>query len=133
MRAEKRLAQALVSVGANVKIVQLHPEFGKGADDQLLRLGKSDFQYYIDKAIDYVEDIKDGPLQLPPVPLSEFVKKDIPSVEYYVTDMVQKYGRTMISAQTNIGKSMFMQNLILAIASGETNFLGRFNINNDNA
>lgn len=50
--AETRFGAALVSLGAKVKIVDLRPEFGKGADDQLLCL-KEGFQKYIDEARDY--------------------------------------------------------------------------------
>jgi len=132
MRAEKRLAQTLVSFGATVRIVNLDPAFGKGADDQLLRLGEDGFQYYVDNAVDYIKDMKDEVLEIPPIPLSEFVKKDIPPVKYYVDSILQLEGKTMVSAPANIGKSIFLMNLALAIASGETQFIGRFNINHDN-
>lgn len=53
-----------------------------------------------------------------PLLLSEFLKKEIPPVEYYVTDLVQKKGKGMISAAPNVGKSIFVQNLALDIATG---------------
>lgn len=128
MNAEKRFADALTSLGVKVKIVNLHPEFGKGADDQFLRLKASDFQYYIDKAQNYAPDFKYEIPQLPPVSLPQFLAKDIPTVEYYVGGLLSKRGKTMISAQANIGKSIFVQNLLMAMTSGKTKFLDKFEV-----
>jgi hypothetical protein len=127
-KAEGQFAETLASLGAKVRIVNLDPSFGKGADDQLLRLPLSDFQYYIDKAQDYAPDLKYEIPQLPPVSLPQFLAKDIPSVEYYVTSLLMKQGKTMISAQANIGKSIFVQNLSMAMALGKTKFLNKFDV-----
>jgi len=72
---------------------------------------------------------KETPQKEPaPLSLSAFLQQDIPPVEYWVEGILQKEGRTMISASMNIGKSFFLQNLALAIANGEPQFLGRFKI-----
>lgn len=58
-----------------------------------------------------------------PESLAEFNQRDIPPLEFYVQDFIPKRGRTMISATTNKGKSIFAQNLALMIAAGEGSFL----------
>lgn len=63
-----------------------------------------------------------------PLPLSEFLKKDIPPVEYYVMDIIQKKGKGMISAAPNIGKSIFVQNMALDIACGSATFMNKFTL-----
>jgi len=75
-----------------------------------------------------VTEIKHKTPEPPPVSLSEFLAKDIPSVEYYVGGLLSKQGKTMISAQANIGKSIFVQNLSMAMASGKTKFLDKFDV-----
>ena len=66
--------------------------------------------------------------RLSPLSLSEFFGKDIPPVEYIVEGVLQKEGRTMISASMNVGKSFFLQNLALTIASGQAKFLNKFEV-----
>ncbi|MCX5693525.1 MAG: AAA family ATPase [Candidatus Omnitrophica bacterium] len=66
--------------------------------------------------------------RLSPLSLSEFFGKDIPPVEYIIEGMLQREGRTMISASMNVGKSFFLQNLALAIASGQAKFLDKFEV-----
>jgi len=127
-KAEERFAEALSSLGAKVKIVNLDSEFGKGADDQLLRLGITDFRYYIDNAEDYGPGLKHEIPQLPPLSLPKFLAKNIPPVEYYIQDLLSKQGKTMISAQANVGKSLFVQNLSIAIALGKAKVLDKFDI-----
>lgn len=63
-----------------------------------------------------------------PEALSEFLKRNIPPLEYYVTDLLPKKGKGMISAQANIGKSLLSQNLALALTSGKDSFLNKFSI-----
>lgn len=63
-----------------------------------------------------------------PLSLVEFLDKDIPPVEYIVGGILQREGRAMISASMNVGKSFFLQNLALAIASGQEKFLDRFEV-----
>ncbi len=70
----------------------------------------------------------DNLLILPPLSLPEFLKKDIPPVEYYVQDIIQKKGKAMVSAAPNIGKSILVQNLALDIASGSEQFMGKFDV-----
>jgi hypothetical protein len=52
-----------------------------------------------------------------PEEINDFLKRDIPPVEFIVDQMIQKCGRTMISAAPNKGKSLMSQNLALAITS----------------
>lgn len=63
-----------------------------------------------------------------PLSLVEFFKKDIPPVEYYVMDIIQKKGKSMVSAAPNIGKSIFVQNMALEIVSGGQVFMDKFDI-----
>lgn len=127
-KAEARFADALTKLGAKVKIVNLDPMFGKGADDQLLRLSRVDFQYYIDKAQDYMLDLKPEICKLPPKSLADFLGEDIPPIEHYISSLLSKSGKTMISAQANIGKSLFVQNIALAMACGKERFLDKFDV-----
>jgi len=128
MQAESKFAEALISLGAIVKIVNLDPQFGKGADDQLLELGESGFSKYIEESVDYQDGLSDD-VSIPlPIALPDFLEMNIPPVEYYIEGFLQKQGKTMISAQANIGKSLFVQNMALAIASGHTTFLDRFEV-----
>lgn len=60
-----------------------------------------------------------------PIPLDEFLKKDYPPIEFYIDEFFPKRLRTMISAGTNKGKSIFIQNAALMIATGEGEFLGK--------
>ena len=73
---------------------------------------------------------KDAPIELVntdvPLLLNDFLAQDIPSVEYYVTGLMQKKGKSMVSANTNVGKSIFVQNLALSIATGDGLFLNQF-------
>jgi hypothetical protein len=67
--------------------------------------------------------------RLAPLSLSEFLGKDIPPVEYIVEGILQREGRSMISASMNVGKSFFLQNFALTIASSQEKFLGKFEVN----
>jgi hypothetical protein len=127
-KAEEQLAKALDELGAVVKVINLDPSFGKGADDQLQNLSPSEFECYVDNAQEIVSEINHDIPQLPPVPLPEFVRQDIPPVEYYVEGLIQKQGKTMVSAQTNIGKSLFVQNLALTMVTSQATFLDRFTV-----
>ena len=62
-----------------------------------------------------------------PISLSDFLEKDIPPVEYFVLDFLQKKGKGMISASPNVGKSIFVQNIALDIASCKS-FMGKFDV-----
>jgi hypothetical protein len=61
-----------------------------------------------------------------PESLAKFLKRDIPPVEYWIKNIIKKQGRTIISAATNKGKSIFAQHISLAIAMGMDSFLGQF-------
>ena len=61
-----------------------------------------------------------------PWPLPEFLKLDIPPVEYFVKDILQKNGKAMISAAPNVGKSILVQNMALDISAGIPLFMGKF-------
>lgn len=53
-----------------------------------------------------------------PEDLHDFLARDIPPVEFFVPGIIQKKGRTMISAPTNVGKSILVQNLVLSLGLG---------------
>lgn len=63
-----------------------------------------------------------------PVSLSQFLKSDIPPIKYYISGLLPKKGKGMISATANIGKSLLAQNLSLAMACGITSVLNKFEI-----
>lgn len=130
--AEKRISAMLTGLTAKVKIVNFNPDYGKGADDQFLKLGKKGFTHYLINAIDFDPKQTLHPTFFPPLSLPEFLEKDIPIVEYYIENMICKNGKTMISAQTNIGKSIFVQNLSLSMTTQKTNFLDRFTVTSAN-
>ena len=128
LHAEKSFADIFKRYGATAKIVNLNPAHGKGVDDQLLRLAKEGFQVFVDSAIDHAMGIAYAAFHLPPISLREFLKKNIPPTEYDIEGILQKSGKTMISAQANIGKSIFVQNIALQIALGKEKFLERFQL-----
>lgn len=75
----------------------------------------------------YIENVSTSGLDDSlPLVLSDFLKKDIPPLEYYVESIVQKKGKGMVSAAPNIGKSIFVQNMALDIACGSTTFMNKF-------
>lgn len=63
---------------------------------------------------------------LSPESALDFKKKNIPPIEYYVDGILQKQGKLMVSAKSNVGKSFFVINLLTSICRGEDKFLGRF-------
>ena len=69
-------------------------------------------------------DSPHGNLDLPPISLSALINsKEIPPVRYYVHNMVQKEGRTMLSGATGMYKTMLSQNLVLALTTGAPYFI----------
>jgi hypothetical protein len=72
------------------------------------------------------KEIPHDPDRPTPWPLPEFLKLDIPPVEYFVKDILQKNGKAMISAAPNVGKSILVQNMALDIASGKSLFMEKF-------
>ena len=72
------------------------------------------------------EKINDAFYDLP-LSLSDFLEKNIPPVEYFVLDFLQKKGKGMISAAPNVGKSIFVQNIALDLAT-ITPFMGKFDV-----
>lgn len=127
--AERELAITLCSLGSQVRIINLEEALGKGIDDQIVRFRKDGnpealMPRLLDGAIEFSdESTLDRQL---PLSLTDFLKQDYPPLEYYTEGILQKEGRTIISASTNTGKSFFLQNLALAIATGHDKFLGRF-------
>lgn len=61
-----------------------------------------------------------------PLSLPAFLDQDIPPIEFYVHSILPKKGKGMISAVPNVGKSIFAQNIALAVASGKTDLMGKF-------
>ena len=80
--------------------------------DEVERTVKSIYNKHIAGA---VEAFKEEVVATAPEELCDFLKRDIPPVEYFVKDVIQKNGRTMISAPTNVGKSVLIQNIALAL------------------
>ena len=76
----------------------------------------------------YAEDKVDEVEISPPEEINNFLSREIPPVEFIVQDILQKGGRTMISAPPNIGKSLFVQNLAILMAQGGSSFVDRFDI-----
>lgn len=73
------------------------------------------------------ESLWESPPSLP-LSLPEFLKKDIPPLEYYVMDILPKRGKGLISAPPNLGKSLFVQNMALDMASGSPKFMDKFDV-----
>jgi len=65
----------------------------------------------------------------PPLSLTDFLELNIPPVKYYVMDMLQRQGKSMISAAPNVGKSLFVQNMALDIVTfNQSPFMGKFDV-----
>lgn len=82
----------------------------------------------LDEVDKFIEGIKVKLDDLPPLALPDFLKKDIPPLEFYVKDILPKKGKGLISAPPNMGKSIFVQNMALDLASGTTKFMNKFDI-----
>ena len=67
-------------------------------------------------------------LLVKPLSLPEFLKQDIESVDYFIPGFLPRQGRLMLSAATNSGKSLFVQNMALAMTTGKMNFLNQAGI-----
>ncbi len=78
----------------------------------------------IKKDLEIVQEKKESP----PMTLPELMSRDIPPIEYYASGILPKKGKGMISAQANIGKSIFVQNCALAMATGQSRLLDKFDI-----
>ncbi len=63
-----------------------------------------------------------------PITLTEFLKKDIPPIEFYISGLLPKKGKGMISADANLGKSILVQNFALCMAGGIDTFMNDFEI-----
>ncbi|MDP8229793.1 MAG: AAA family ATPase [Candidatus Gorgyraea atricola] len=121
----KRLIKKLKSIAKEIKVIHLPKELGEGKDIRdFFNNGGSKEQF--EELIRQAEIVKCG--ESIPLSLSEFMKQDIPPLEFYISDLLPKKGKGMVSAQANIGKSILSQNLALAMASGKENFLGKFSI-----
>ncbi len=67
-----------------------------------------------------------------PLSLPDFLKKDIPPLEYYVMDILPKKGKGLISAPPNLGKSIFVQNMALDMAYLPAKFMSKFDVQEAN-
>lgn len=67
-------------------------------------------------------------IYLNPIAVADFKKKDIPPIEWYVKGIIQKRGRTMISAREGIGKSFVVLNMLTSICYGDEVFLNKFEV-----
>lgn len=63
-----------------------------------------------------------------PLELHEFLKKEIPPVEYWIEGLLPKRGRVMISSQPGVGKSFLSANIALALTTGKAKFLDNLNV-----
>ncbi len=63
-----------------------------------------------------------------PSPLDKFLESDIPPIEYFINPILPVKGKMMISASANIGKSIFVQNLCLAMTTGMTRIFDKWNV-----
>lgn len=64
-----------------------------------------------------------------PMPLNEFLNMDIPPVEYWIEPVLPKNGKVMVSASSNVGKSMFVMNLALAMTCNIPLAFEKFKVN----
>ncbi len=93
------------------------------------KLNDEDVDSFVEEMKEFYGNLRLCPaFRLAPISLTELFNKDIPPVEYIVEGILQREGRTMISASPNIGKSLFLQNLAFAIASGQGMFLDKFKV-----
>ncbi|MFA5166977.1 MAG: bifunctional DNA primase/polymerase [Candidatus Omnitrophota bacterium] len=85
-------------------------------EDEIVRVVESIWHKHIsEKFNDALSNTQSSPEEL-----FDFLSRNIPKVEFLIPDMLQRQGRTMISAQTNLGKSVMVQNWVVALASGAT-------------
>lgn len=138
MKAERDFASCLSSsFGAKVKIVNLDKEFGKGADDQILKLGKEDFkETYIKKAVDFDPDnptecqtieVIEKECSFRAISCNELKAMDIPPVKFIVEDMIEK-GLCMIDGDSETCKTNTALVLAILMAMGGSIFLDRFKV-----
>lgn len=91
-----------------------------------------DIERWIKGAFKYEDNDKDNKkpvdpiLFLDPTSANDFKLRDIPEISYYVDGLVQKKGRTMISAKANMGKSFFLLNMLVSLCKGEDKFINKF-------
>ena len=98
---------------------------------------EKDIERWIKSAFKYPETEKeekkkpDAIIYLNPVSVLDFKKKDIPPIEWHIKGIIQKRGRTMISAKEGMGKSFVTLNMLSAVCCGEEKFLNKFEIQQD--
>ena len=97
-------------------------------DEKHLSDGSTYGQMTLQKAISGCSmppiDSFQGDLNSPPMSLYALINsKEIPPVEYYVHNIVQKMGRTMISAAIGKCKTLLVQNIVLALTTGKSYFI----------
>lgn len=121
----KVVIKKLISVAKEIRVIRLPKELGEGKDVRnFFNDGGSKEQFEeLIKQAEIVKCEESVPLSLP-----EFMKQDIPPLEFYIADLLPKKGKAMISAQANIGKSIFVQNLALAMTCGKTRILDKCDV-----
>lgn len=118
----ERIKEKLENVARHIYIIEIPVQEKQDIRDFFKNGGSEDhFTYLVRQAIT-------GRLSAFPITLENFLRKDIPNVEYYVKDILQKGGKGMISASPNVGKSIFVQNIALDIACGSKTFLDKFEV-----
>ena len=98
-----------------------HPAMSDGEVEQTV---KSIYKRHTDELFNQEKECLDIP---PPMEINEFLAQDIPPVEFWVDRIIQKEGRTMISAAPNKGKSILSSNLAVAMCSQIEEVLNQFN------
>jgi len=116
----EKIAQKLKTVAKNIYVINL-PVPEKHDVRDFFKDGGTAEQFE-----NLIKQVKLTRLSDFPISLPEFLKKDIPPVEYFVMDIIQKKGKGMISATPNVGKSILVQNIALDIASGVSIFMKKF-------
>lgn len=130
LQAERAFASCLSSAfGAKVKIVNLDKEFGKGADDQILRLGESDFRHYIREAKDFDPDnpaacqVKkntgNSNFEINSERVRDFLAREKPPLTYLINGKIPDGGAVVVVGPDKVGKSIYVLNLIRPLTTNE--------------
>lgn len=123
LEAEKQFAQALMELGAIVRIIDLNPEYGKGADDQLIKMGIDNFRTYFDQARGVEDNHENKEVKgFGVIPIGKIKSKRI---KWLIKDIVPCGVLTFITAMPKAGKSTFAINMAVRLSSNLP-FLGKY-------
>jgi len=115
----------------DIYIVNLDKNFGKGADDQLLKLGEEGFRHYIDKAVKFNYRFPEASYSIPQSPIISFalperINMDIPPVEYNI--LWQGRGINFLTAEPAGNKTNFGLAHAIEMTTEGSAFLDRFDV-----